>query len=399
MPARRHPWPVRLLLGLTVAAGLLGAAELGLRLILGPPDPPILVAPRWTRDGPAFNAEADGVHPRYQNRDQVPSFAAEPTPGRPRVFVLGGSSVHGGSMLDHSIEFPALLEADLASSGLDAEVINLARPSLDSHGISIIVDEALAYRPDLLVLYLGHNDLGNTTMEARYAGVTGALEARTQVLLRRLKLYEILTAGAARSLPATQAQHADRFRNPPLDASQRLLAATSLRDNLLHIAYSAKRQGVAVIMVTPISELSRHPPSGTLCPEHQGLLEQRRGPRNQPETPELDRVLAAQPDCPRLLFARGERRLRADLPGACEDLLRANDLDPRPLAASEDMVQAVRDAAQISDAVLLDMRADVLAEHCVPPQTWFRDNVHFTDAGHRWIAAYLAPAVAAELER
>jgi len=375
---------------------LLGTAEVGLRLILGPPDPPILVAPHWQGEEPAFAEQQGLVTPVYQRVNHETPFPIAPQDGRPRVFVLGGSSVHGGSQLDKELEFPSMLASLLHDGGHDVEVLNLGKPSLDSHSIRLISDQALTYQPDLLVLYLGHNDLGNTTMESRYRGIQGALEARTQVLLRRLKLYEVLVASAVKTLPPVQGPADDRWTSPPLDEPQRLLAAASLQDNLAHIAHTAADAEAEVIMVTPISELSQQTPLGALCPEHTHLT--RRGGSLEKVAEAIDAVLEAQPDCPILLYTRGSRRLQAGHPGACEDLRRANDLDPRPVTASEDMADAIRAAARSSGAALVDLRAQVLGEHCVPPPSWFEDSVHFSELGHQQVAAILSPAVESALE-
>ncbi len=397
MPRRSPPWTLRLILGLMVAGLVLVGTELGLRLILGPPEPPILVEPRFHADGPAFDVVQGRVTPIYQRRDHVPPFGFEPTDGLPRVLVLGGSSVHGGSRLGHELEFPGQLERGLQWHGLPAEVINLGKPSLDSHGIRLIVDQALAFEPDLLVLYMGHNDLGNTTMEARYGDVGSALTVRTQVALRRSKLYETMVASAVKTLPPVQGDQTERWQSPPIDDAQRVLAAEAFRDNLVHMVRAARNRGSDVVLVTPISELSERPPSGTLCPEYEDLTMQPGDPDKPGASPEIDDALAQRPDCPQLLYTRGRRRLENGVPGACEDLLRASHLDPRPLTASEDMVDAIRAAARVSGAELFDLRAEVLAEQCVPPVDWFMDNVHFSELGHSEVADRLLPVVEARL--
>jgi lysophospholipase L1-like esterase len=395
MPARPLPWPLRLVLGLVVAALVLTGLELGLRLVLGPPDPPILVAPRWHEQGPAFLDRGGLITPAYQRRNHVEPFPAAPTPGRPRVFFLGGSSLHGGSRLEHEQELPGQVQALLDASGQDVEVVNLAQSSLDSHSVRLIVDQALPYGPDLLVLYLGHNDLGNTTMEARYQGVAGALEARAQVLLRRLALYELLVASASETLPPLQADRRDRWEAEPLTPAQRTLAAAGLQDNLAHIVHKAREQGVAVLLITPISELSQQAPTSAACPEHEHLTRSHAAEA----WAQIDAALATQPDCNKLLWFRGKQRLTQGLPGACEDLWRANDLDPRPLTASEPMADAIRRAASLEGATLLDLRAQLRAEHCVPPTAWFIDSVHFSAEGHRALAERVTPQVLALLGR
>ncbi len=396
-PPRPLPHPLRLALGLLVTLLVLGGLELGLRLILGPPEPPILVAARLRDASAPFETRGSRVLAAYQGRDAIPPFSPRPAAGLPRVMVFGGSAVHGGSRLDHTREFADLVGAWLAERGVQAELLNLGQTGMDSHTIRTTAELALAYQPDLLVLYLGHNDLGNTIMEARYPGYGGALEARTMVALRRMKLYELLRAGVTSDVVYARAK-AEAWDMPPLSPAQRVVAAGYLEQNLAHIARQARRVGAEVLMVTPISEMTRQPRSGTTRAEQRELMRIPPPEDRERGLAPLDTAIETEPERADLLWARGTRRLRAGLPGAHEDLRRASDLDPRPLHASEAMVDAMRTAARDSDSRLLDLRAQVFEAHGIPPAAWFMDEVHFTEEGHRAVAEILAPAVAEALE-
>lgn len=177
-PPHARPILLRLAFGLCVAAGLLGATELTLRVAYGPPAPPTLLVADQKVAGRPFDLDGGMITVAYQGRDTITPFSLAPTPGLPRLLVFGGSSVHGGSHLPAALEFPGLVQGALEAEGRRVEVLNLAQPGRDTNSTRPVLAAALAFQPALVVFYMGHNDLGNTIMQARYPGFRGALEAQ-----------------------------------------------------------------------------------------------------------------------------------------------------------------------------------------------------------------------------
>lgn len=72
-----------------------------------------------------------------------------------RVFVLGGSTTHG-----YRVEKPfgMLLQEQLSRDGREVEVINAGYPAYGSHRVLEIARRAVKFQPDLLVVYMGHNE-------------------------------------------------------------------------------------------------------------------------------------------------------------------------------------------------------------------------------------------------
>jgi lysophospholipase L1-like esterase len=375
-------------MGLTVAASLLGATELTLRVAYGPPSPPVLLVAEGFASGRPFTVSRGMVTVEYQKGDAIDPFPLQPTPGVPRVLVFGGSSVHGGSHLDYREEFPGLVETLLGAQDRPIEVLNLAQPGRDSNSTRPVLAEALAFQPALVVFYMGHNDLGNTIMQARYPGVRGALEARITVLMQRSKIHEMLAAGLHSELLTAQ-QMAEPWAMPPLTEAQRVMAAGLFERNLVWMTEQIHAVGGEAILVTPISDMTLKPRVGATEADQAALKNPHRY-----DLATLDAALQAEPDRPDLLWIRGSQRMDARDPRGCDDLRRASDLDPRPLHASEAMADALRAAAAESGARLVDLRAEVLQKHCIPPKEWFLDEVHLSREGHEQVAAILAPAVA-----
>ncbi len=410
----RHP-AARVALGLSLALVLLLLVELVLRSIVGAPEAPVpFVRARWNMDGPAFQDRGELVVPGYQQQDMVGPFPREPRPGVPRVLVFGGSSIRAGSRIPPQHEAPARLQDLLLAAGQPAEVINLGRPALDSHHHLEVLREAVAFQPDLVVLYMGHNDLGNAALEDRYGTVGASLGLRARLLLGRLASYTLLEkllrpqpghSGGAYADPAVEAQRigaqAGTKRDCPPDDPRRELAARDLEDNLVAMATLAAEVGAGAVMVTPVSDWVSAGPVGSSCPE---LLDEggksdhppRPGePRLSPKA--LTAALERDPDCPELLFERGMARLKRGDDGAYEDLRAAMEGDPLPLRATRAMTDAVRAAAERSGARLVDLEAQAERDHGAPPPAWFTDVVHLSAKGHVVLAEALLPVVQEEL--
>lgn len=369
--------------------------------------------------GPAFRQRGELVVPRYQQQDMVGPFAREPQPGVPRIFVLGGSSIRAGSRIPAEHEAPGRLQELLFAAGQPAEVINLGRPALDSQHHLEVLREAVAFQPDLLVLYMGHNDLGNTALEDRYGTVGASLGLRVRLLLGRLASYTLLErvlhpksglmdrgrADGARVDPVIEAQRlgaqAGTKRDCPLDDPRRGLAARDLEDNLVAMAALAEEVGAGVVMVTPVSDWVNSAPLGSACPE---LLVDASPPEHPYRSGEprlsaqaLAAALEYAPDCPELLFERGRARLKLGEAGAYEDLRAAMEGDPLPLRATRAMTDAVRAAAERSGARLVDLEVLAERDHRAPPPAWFRDAVHLSAQGHAVLAEAVLPVVREEL--
>lgn len=89
-----------------------------------------------------------------------PEFDPENRDGRRRVICIGESSTFGAESPDDQT-WPARLESHLRRQGLaDVEVINSGFMSAESRNyLNLVKQELLGYRPSLLVLYSGVNDL------------------------------------------------------------------------------------------------------------------------------------------------------------------------------------------------------------------------------------------------
>ncbi len=140
----------RAVLGSFVAVALLIIAEMGAREWFGPPVPTDLMA----RVG-ACRVVATGLRcpERPEHETVVP-----PRGARPRVVILGGSTVRNIFSVDREADFPLQLQAALP----EVEVVNLGISGSTTASILLLMQDLEVLAPSLVVLHTGHNDYNFT---------------------------------------------------------------------------------------------------------------------------------------------------------------------------------------------------------------------------------------------
>lgn len=100
-----------------------------------------------------------------------PSYHREKPAGRIRVAVIGDSYVHG-AFVDVEQGFPEVIEAELMRAGIDAEVYRFGMDGAPmSQYLHMLRREVAAYKPDIVVVQLVHNDFDESyrLLKTRYA--------------------------------------------------------------------------------------------------------------------------------------------------------------------------------------------------------------------------------------
>jgi tetratricopeptide (TPR) repeat protein len=259
------PFLCRLMAGIAVAAGVLGALELGLRLAGYGETPRFLIPdpdrPGYLRTNPRYVGSLVPVGVDLPPRDAWVS--ADKAPGTLRVVVLGESAAEG-------IPFPAFglaasLRAQLRARypGRNIEVINTGIVAINSHVVAAIARELAGYQPDLFVAYLGNNEVVGPygPGSAFLPEVQPLWIIRASLAARSSRIGQLVAAVVGRLTGrrpvrgewkgmAAFVDHAVAGDDPRLAG-----VYCNFEGNLRDIVRSARRAGARTILCTPVSNL------------------------------------------------------------------------------------------------------------------------------------------------
>ncbi len=378
----------RLLFALIPAGLLLLAGELAGRAFTEP----------LLRTGPVFAHGFPGVpfvragpnrmRARFQDPDPSTAFAEMPEAGVPRVFVFGESSVRGGVRgIRADMEFPAVLMGRLIPSLGRVEVLNFGKPGVEMAEITPIARASAPYLPDLVVLYAGHNAVGNATMRALAPAVHPVPER-----LEALGLYRMVRLIGAWARPPPPP-----LLPPPSDVGKGFADAL---DPFLDLW---ARAGVEVVLTSPISNVWTWPAGTPVCPEVSRAAWQI-APTGawsiRAEVPETvaERMYAQAPACPEVCFVWGRARYaRGEEREGLALLEQARDHDPLPLRANTTILEVIRARSARPGVRFVDVAA--LWPALGPGvRDRFHDLLHFSVSGHAAMADTLLPTVRAALD-
>ena len=195
-------------------------------------------------------------------------LAKKKPPGTLRVFVLGESAVFGTP--EPAFGFVAQLRAQLRSAnpGKPIEVYNLGITAINSHVVYRMARELRSFAPDLVVVYLGNNEVigpfgpGSTASKT----IPSTARVRTSVALRSLRLGQLLARLSATVSPArneapewrgvrTFSQAMVRGDDPRLET-----VYANFETNLRDLVQQASGSGAKVILSTVVANLKANAP-------------------------------------------------------------------------------------------------------------------------------------------
>ncbi len=190
-----------------------------------------------------------------------------------RIFVLGGSTAYGYPYGHNgSLSRFLLQRLQHAFPGREFEVINLAMPAVNTFTVLDLIDDVLEQKPDLLILYTGHNEyygaLGAGSRErfGRSRALTRLLlrlqEYRTLLFLRHQlgNLAGLFAPGKQDAPGATLMERMVGESEIPFGSETYHLGVANFRENMQAIADRAEQAKVPVIISTLTSNLADQPP-------------------------------------------------------------------------------------------------------------------------------------------
>ncbi len=368
----------KLAFGLAVAALLFVGIELVARQVTGPPTPPAIsrvpqIEDRWLKDDGAY------VLTTYQDGFAIGPIAKEP--GRPRLIVLGGSSMHGGDgRLAAGMEAASVL-----GHSMDIDVVNLATPGMATEHLVSILPEALALKPDVVLIYTGHNDIGNALFAGSFGDAKGRTIARGRHLLSHLRLFELIEANVTQ-VRSEAVVETDDTPDGPLDAPRRDAILAGYEQRLRWIVRGLRDAGVPVLLSTVASDATA-PPQRWACPEVHKELGFKAHPR-MVSGQGLPKELLPDHPCSDVQWVRGHQLIgEGQTEAAVEAFDRARDTDPWAIRAGRPTNRVIREVAEDEGALLLDFNARLRSEGPgYEPGQYFADPLHLNDLGHRALA-------------
>jgi tetratricopeptide (TPR) repeat protein len=423
-PSRGRLWLFRLILIVGLPLATLALLEGALRLAgFGYPASFLLadtIAGRAVlRDNPDFTQRFFAPH-----LVRTPhSFAvdADKPAGTYRILVLGESAAMGDPA--PAFGFSRLLSVMLAARYPDRrfEVVNAGVTTINSHAVREIARDGMRLRPDLVVVYMGNNEVvGPYGVGTVFNPFTGSLSIiRAQLLAKSLRLGQMFDrlgrwAGANKGVPERWEGmtmflgHEVRATDPGL---QHVYA--HFQRNLEDILAASESGGAKVIVSTVGTNLKDSPPFGSqhrpgLSAENEkkwratvdaGIAEEAAG--HADAALRLYAEARAVDDSPAELAFRQARLLYAQerYEDAYAAFARARDLDTLRFRADSTINRLIREtAARHRNAgvgfVDIDGEFRKASPHGIPGDELLYEHVHMTFAGNYVIAHALAEAAA-----
>ena len=195
----------KLIFGITAALlplVFLAIVELSLWLIDAYPQVPLFI--EVTENGKDFVQINSQVGERYFNKNLMPvpnlypqKFTTQKGKNTLRIFCMGGSTT-AGFPYEMTVPFPQQLKFLLNAADhpdQEFEVINLGLSAINSFTVVDWIPEVLKHEPDLILLYMGHNEFygaygtGSTISFGNNARITRAI-----LKLQKLRLVQLINA-------------------------------------------------------------------------------------------------------------------------------------------------------------------------------------------------------------
>ena len=387
-----------------------GALEIGLR-VAGYGDPVTFFRPVEI-DGRTFTVENPYFGQRFFRRHlpRVPAWnlIPPPTPGVPRIAVIGESAAQGYPL--QKIGLASMLEGilEIEYPGRRFDFINAAMTSVNSHVLADVVPEIIVQKPDVAVLYVGNNEVvgpyGPGTPFTAWMRHPSLVWLDKN--LRRTKLFQLLERAIMAVTPAGPNLSWDGFQmfselTVPADSPALEGVYAAFERNLESMVGDLLDSGTRVVLCTiavnladwgPASSapLPEDSPARPLLEEGEALLVQGR-----PADALLPLGQAAEiaPDHAAIHFYLGRARQQTgDLAAARASYERARDLDLHRFRADSqinDIIRRVAGRNAERGVVLVDADRDLISGG-LPGLGQFTEHVHMTFDGMKRLALLVA---------
>lgn len=348
------------------------------------------------------------------------AFDTVKTPRHFRIFCIGGSTT-AGFPYEINVPFPFQLQHRLQTLFPEKkiEVVNLGISAINSFSVLDLLPEVLAAEPDLLLVYMGHNEFYGAYGAGSSLGIgSNRTVILTYLKLRRLRLVRMVESlvGAARSAfrdsrgeSGNLMQRMIGKREIPYSSPVFKAGLENFRKNLTAILASCQKQHTPVILSALVSNLKDFSPfvsahSSSLAPAdrrkwdrlyRQGL-EFRRQNRPDSALAYFRKAERIDSSFAQLFFEKAKALLALeDSAAAYKNFAKAKDLDVLRFRAPDTMNALIKQAAARHGIAVLDLEAIFRAASPlgIPGKELFLEHLHPNFNGYRLMAQSFAEAV------
>lgn len=344
-----------------------------------------------------------------------------------RIFVYGESTFHGAHYAPISSP-PKWLEAYLKDFLPERKIriVNFCRLGRGTDFALNAFRDTLAYKPDLAVFYLGHNDFlyrnrkdwvaaenqkfgkkaEKLIRKSRFVSSISRWIYRSRFKYKREKPEDTIEFGSIEVSPLTQGAENITPRSKPFYWEN----VTFFRENILAIHRLARARGVHTLFFKPVSNLKDFAPFHSVHMKEltrEELLKWRRlreeGIKKQKQD-KLDEALAllteaysVDPTRAKLCFRLGQIYFaKGEFEKAKKFFEEARDNDAIVFRATKDILESYEEFRKKEGLELIDTEKILIQE--VPSgilgEPVIEDNVHFSLKGHSLVGRALAQEIA-----
>lgn len=343
-----------------------------------------------------------------------------------RIFCVGGSTTFGRPY-DDTTSFCGWLREMLpvADPSRRWDVINAGGVSYASYRVAILMEELVAYDPDIFIVYSGHNEFLERRTYPQIIATPkavrglGAVAAGTRTYTALAAVIRSVTGGRKRSEspPAVLDEEVTTLLDDAVGPSAYTRDDDFAEKTLQHFRFNLARMvdiagsvGAETLLITPASNLRDSRPFKS---EHRGdfdaptlerfnaLVNQagkdRAEGRNSDAVAKIGEAAVIDPRHAELAFFQGRLLAgQARWSEARASFERARDEDVCPLRALGPTAPIVRDLAAERGVPVVDFESlvDEWSENGIPGSDLFLDHVHPTIEAHRRLAVAIVDELA-----
>ena len=313
------------------------------------------------------------------------AFLKEKKPNTFRVFVFGGSSAEGFPYNFYN-SFSDQLEQQLLlnTQGLDIEIINLGMTAVNSFVIRDLSPRILAYEPDAVIIYAGHNEYyGSFGAATTQFGFTDSIRLKHTILwLKNLRVYQVLE-----QLLSWESETNGMTGVPNQDdgiGEQRTMMAKVIQDSNIPVGGDVYNLGIRQFEVNINDALTTFKKQE--IPIYLGTI----ASNLKDQKPLTDDSLAMS------VFEEAQMLYKSgDFTRAFQEFERAKELDGIRFRAPSKINELLRTFSK-SEGIELVETQEVLRQASnsgLEDSTLFIDHLHPNDRGHKLMAALFFDAL------